>query len=201
MARPRADSPGPNARERLENAFWSMLSEKDYSLITVEGLSRRAEVNHNTLYKHFKTLDEYALECAGGEVAENLARYAVPLFCGRMVKQDIRGEAGFRSPLVMVRSIAGNGSSAHVKAMLGGAVSEWARGEGVDPASLCDREFDEVMAVFGGVSAALASMDAIEIRKRAEGFGKSPLGKSFADTLDRVVTAHRSGQDGQKTLK
>ena len=195
MARPRANATGPSARQRLEDAFWSMLAETDYSLITVEGLSHRAGVNHNTLYKHFKTLGNYALESAGGEAARNLATYVIPLFCGRGATKAKLVKTDPRSPVMMVRSIAGNGSHAHVKAMVDGAVIEWARGEGFDPASLRDRESDELMAVFGGVSTTLATMGAGEIRKRAEDFRESSLGRSFADTLDRIAAAHRGARD------
>lgn len=60
MARPKQDANTPSARERIETAFWEMLSEGPYMDITVSNLSRRAGVNHNTLYYHYENIDEMA---------------------------------------------------------------------------------------------------------------------------------------------
>ena len=60
MARPKQDANTPSARERIETAFWEMLSEGPYMDITVSNLSRRAGVNHNTLYYYYENIDEMA---------------------------------------------------------------------------------------------------------------------------------------------
>lgn len=65
MARPKKEDSG-QAAIRIKDAFWSMLAEMPYDHITVHGLSRRANVNHNTFYYHFENIDDLAqkaLEC------------------------------------------------------------------------------------------------------------------------------------------
>ena len=52
MPRPRRDSEILPAKERLENAFWELLSEREYNKITVTDIVRTADVNRNSFYYH-----------------------------------------------------------------------------------------------------------------------------------------------------
>lgn len=60
MPRPRHDSEILPAKERLENAFWELLSEREYRKITVTDIVRTAGVNRNSFYYHFAGLPELA---------------------------------------------------------------------------------------------------------------------------------------------
>lgn len=60
MARPKANQPGPSAKERLEQAFWDSLHELSYDSLTVSGISKRARVNHNTFYYYYENIDDMA---------------------------------------------------------------------------------------------------------------------------------------------
>ncbi|MEA5117938.1 MAG: TetR/AcrR family transcriptional regulator, partial [Propionicimonas sp.] len=60
MSRPCRDAARPPARERVEAAFWELLSERPYREITIAALARRAQVNHNTFYYHFTSLADLA---------------------------------------------------------------------------------------------------------------------------------------------
>lgn len=60
MPRPRRDSEILPAKERLENAFWELLNEREYHKITVTDIVREAHVNRNSFYYHFSSLSELA---------------------------------------------------------------------------------------------------------------------------------------------
>ena len=60
MPRPRRDSEILPAKDRLENAFWELLSEREYNKITVTDIVRTADVNRNSFYYHFTGLPELA---------------------------------------------------------------------------------------------------------------------------------------------
>lgn len=59
MPRPRHDSRCCR-QERLENAFWELLADRDYRKITVTDVVREAGVNRNSFYYHFSSLPELA---------------------------------------------------------------------------------------------------------------------------------------------
>lgn len=49
------------AQERIKEAFWKLLEENDYTNITISMLAKSAGVNHNTIYRYYKNIDELAL--------------------------------------------------------------------------------------------------------------------------------------------
>ncbi|KFI58970.1 TetR/AcrR family transcriptional regulator [Bifidobacterium cuniculi] len=60
MPRPRHDSEVLPAKQRLENSFWSLLQDEDFTKITVTEVVRDAQVNRNSFYYHFSGLPELA---------------------------------------------------------------------------------------------------------------------------------------------
>lgn len=60
MSRPRHDSDQLPATTRMENAFWSLLEERDYTKITVTDIVNIANVNRNSFYYHYCKLDNLA---------------------------------------------------------------------------------------------------------------------------------------------
>ncbi len=60
MARPVYLDEQSTAKSRLKAAFWELLSEMNYSHITVKKLTSKAGVNPNTFYYHYDTMDSLA---------------------------------------------------------------------------------------------------------------------------------------------
>lgn len=60
MPRPRRDSEILPAKERLENAFWTLLADRPFGKITVTDVVHEARVNRNSFYYHFSGLPELA---------------------------------------------------------------------------------------------------------------------------------------------
>ncbi len=67
MARPAYDNSQLTAKARLKESFWKLLSETNYSHITVKKLSALAQVNPNTFYYHYNTMDDLALDALNDE--------------------------------------------------------------------------------------------------------------------------------------
>ena len=67
MARPAYDNSQLTAKARLKESFWKLLSETNYSHITVKKLSSLAQVNPNTFYYHYNTMDDLALDALNDE--------------------------------------------------------------------------------------------------------------------------------------
>lgn len=60
MPRPRRDSEILPAKERIENAFWDLLADREYHKITVTDIVHEAGVNRNSFYYHYSSLPELA---------------------------------------------------------------------------------------------------------------------------------------------
>ena len=60
MPRPRHDSELLPAKERMRNAFWALLEDREYRKITVTDIVHEAQVNRNSFYYHYGSLNELA---------------------------------------------------------------------------------------------------------------------------------------------
>ncbi|WP_152570149.1 TetR/AcrR family transcriptional regulator [Bifidobacterium bombi] len=60
MSRPRRNSNQLPAVDRMENAFWRLLSNKRYSKITVKDIVDMACINRNSFYYHYERLSDLA---------------------------------------------------------------------------------------------------------------------------------------------
>ena len=69
MPRPRMDSDVPPATQRMRDAFWTLLTDREYRRITVTDVVREARVNRNSFYYHFSGLPELADSAILTEVA------------------------------------------------------------------------------------------------------------------------------------
>lgn len=65
MARPKKDSPSPNVRSRMIDAFWTSLETYRIDEITVSMVTSLAACNRGSFYYHFKSIQELA--CAAFE--------------------------------------------------------------------------------------------------------------------------------------
>lgn len=60
MARPKKDSPSPNAKDRMIDAFWASLETYRIEEVTVSMVTSLAECNRGSFYYHFKSVQELA---------------------------------------------------------------------------------------------------------------------------------------------
>lgn len=76
MSRPRRDSEILPAKDRLENAFWTLLEDHDYDKITVTDVVHAAQVNRNSFYYHYSGLPELA----DSAILHEVERLPLPLY-------------------------------------------------------------------------------------------------------------------------
>ena len=190
MVRPKADAPGPSARQRIENGFWTMLSEMDYSKITVEELCRRADVNHNTFYYHFQTIDGFAIEAVGQEPARSLAPEIVPMLCDATAESNMRKRFTSQSGFGRAYAAAQNGSRALVREMVESAICIWAEGEGIVPSELTEGERTQLRFGFAGTVAVMGEIPRKELVSAMHSESSRAIGESVSIAFDRVRSAH-----------
>lgn len=81
MARPRKDHAGPDARQRLIDAYIEIASTSE-ERITVSSLTKRAHCNRDTFYYHFDNIDDLTLS-----VVEQLFSPAIPMAIIESIEQ------------------------------------------------------------------------------------------------------------------
>lgn len=185
MVRPKVDAPGPSAQERLVDAFWSMLSEMDFSLIRLDDLKRRAGVNHNTFYRYYRSLENMGTVLASKSASIGMSSSLIPAFCGTPDSEHAPTKIGNDAANAVY--VAQNGSRPMVDLMCSSAIENWLEGEGIAADSVCDEDRDLLASVFWGVAAIASRASLDDIDGRAASFRNSGNGKAFAESLARLA--------------
>lgn len=161
MGRPKKDQNGASARERIEQAFWDLLEKTPYRRLSVRAISERAQVNHNTFYYYFESIDDLAAQV----IDENIPRESISMivaaldgsfFDVRQLRESVVTEKRWKRFRLMLR----NGDSELRHAIRNKLMVTFAQAFGMNPDEIESTDRAKIDFVFGGISA-LASSDEI----------------------------------------
>lgn len=185
MARPRKDSTGPSARERLLGASWELLEEMPFESITVAALIKRAKVSPNTLYYHF---DSYR-EVFRVALDETLDPALMPALVSGMDFADADEAVSTSKRLDRVILFASDGSG-ELSVMLKEALMKaWLRTLGLSEEDLSLLQKAELDFIFAGVVSMLSSRSAAKLssdKGLMQNFFQRPLGSGVLATIDSL---------------
>lgn len=186
MARPARGS-GPDAVERLSEAFWSMLEEMPYPDIKVVPLARRAGASPNTLYYHFDGIADLARHALEAELDAGLVS---DLLAGAPPAPDPA-----RARRVRRVALAARSGSSELTGMLAASLrSLWLDGAGVAEAGLDDAQRRDLAFIFGGIVAMLGDEALDPDAGQMSSFASRPLGAGAVATM--AALGGRRGQHG-----
>lgn len=182
MARPRKDQEGACAKERIAEAFWSMLFEMQYEDIKIVPLAKRAKVSPNTLYYHFNGL----MEVARFAIAQDMApEVIITIFeDGGADGKNLREDDRFQHVVRIAQ--CGN---AELEDLLAASIRDaWLAKMGVSEDELTASQALDLNFIFGGVMSMLKHFDGSDASIN-RGFFDRPLGRAAVETL-RALEHH-----------
>lgn len=158
MARPKNDQPGPNAKERMANAFWDALEEKPYERITVRDVVDRAQVNRNAFYYHFQNIDDLAQWTIGEELLTEVPELIVRGGIDEIIR--LLNDPTSSQRIERIRLVAGShGSKVHVRMLEERFLQAWCDALGIAEEDLSLQQSLTIRFVVGGLIAAVASAE------------------------------------------
>lgn len=188
MARPRKDSTGPSARERILNAFWDLMNEMPYKSITVAALIKRARVSPNTLYAHF---DGYQ-NVVQAALDETLEPDLLPLLVSDMDSAGTSQAAMMAERLDKVILFASDDSGELSTMLKKSLLQTWLEALGLSKEKLSPLEAAELDFIFAGVVSILSKKSAAKLARDKElmrHFFQRPLGNGVLSTIDALRAA------------
>jgi AcrR family transcriptional regulator len=194
MARPKANSNVPSARERIETAFWKMLASVPFSQITVSAISSKAGINHNTFYYHFSSIEDLAEKVFADNMLPELPQLMLPVLSEDRSKPR-RSEKGDRLDTVEVsahfrraRLYASSGSALLTGILRDSIAKLWLDAAGLEDSQLDASERDHLAFIFGGIVSMIAEMGDEADVGRMEKLVESPLGEGVLASLTAIAT-------------
>jgi len=189
MVRPRRDSGVIPAKERLDDAFWDMFSEMPYRDITIAAISKRAEVNHNTLYYYYDNLEDMAVTLIEENFIPDLPALVMDSLVGGVLDMDsLVHDLLIRKRFGRMCLLVGNNSEMWIMDSLKDATKNlWLKAFAQNPASLDKSQEALFDFIIGGILSVLGkhgqSGDPAQI--------KEMIGEDFAMTLLPVIKSLR----------
>lgn len=186
MARPKHNEGEPTAYDRIAEAYWTELAEKEYSKITITSLARRAGVNHNLLYYYFQNIDEMAIRFfEDNTTGQFSARYFInALLQGEDISPVIDGST--LKKLQRVKLYA-RGDSAYLTGIFQKAlIQTWLDGSDQTWDMLSPEDRFDLLFVIGGLTTILGNEALSDTPDKMLGFSRREIGVSTRDTLNRI---------------
>ncbi|MGI6590027.1 MAG: TetR/AcrR family transcriptional regulator [Eggerthellaceae bacterium] len=187
MARPRKDQDGVPARERLEEAFWEMLTEMPYSQITIKGLSARAQINHNTFYYYYDNLDDLADKLFDKNMLHEFCKKLTIAFQSPEPDPEVLKLDDVQVDRMNKTRLLARSQSPTLIGLLVSAIKDtWYQETQLDEDRLTDEELFDIEFFIGG-ELALLRQDRIELTGESLILlAERPLGKAIYKTLSEL---------------
>lgn len=158
MARPRQSENTITARERIEEAFWSLLASNNYSKISIKMLAAEANVNHNSIYYHYKNIDEVAKSAFDNVIIQDLK----PIMAGGIKELwpvFLTTQSDYQSRFKRIRLFASSGSDYLQSLLKNGLIDVWLSQTGKRLEDLSHKDRLELDCIFSGIVAMLGKDD------------------------------------------
>jgi len=158
MARPRQSENAITARERIEEAFWRLLASNDYNKISIKMLAAEAKVNHNSIYYHYKNIDEIAKSAFDSVIIHDLR----PIMAGsikELCSVFLTTQSDYQSRFGRIRLFASSGSDYLQSLLKTGLMDVWLSQAGKCLENLSLKDQLELDFIFSGIVAMLGRGD------------------------------------------
>lgn len=160
MGRPRNDG-GPTAPQRLEAAFFDLLSATPYQDVTISALVREAGVNRNSFYYHYTDLDDLARGATDNVVLSEIAHLIASGLTPASEQVDqLSRVPGMAERVRRMLILTGSHSTARLRGIVREAVQDiWLAEFGLEREDLEPQEEAALDFIAGGAMALLSRVD------------------------------------------
>lgn len=187
MARPKQSENSVTVKERIENAFWLLLSKNDYEKISIKMLSAEASVNHNSIYYYYRNIDEIAKSAFDNTIISDLRPIMNQGFTDlRTIEEFIASQPEVATRIKRVRLFA-SANSIYLQTLLKDRLLNiWLSQTDKDFKELQRLDQIELDFIFSAIVSMLANKEEISIEDM-EAFIQDDLGQSLLRTMKRIL--------------
>lgn len=189
MPRPKVIPGQPSAADRLEAAYWELLTERPYRDIAVGVLSKRARVNHNTFYYYFDNLTSMTETMVARTLSPELPRFLV----SAMTTEDLDitkpweypwFQAAFQRLCLLVGP---HGEPWIAQRIKDAVLTIWLESFDIDFRTLNRRDYLIATFAIGGMLAILGELGAAGTPEDYRLLAESDLGQTMRATVLRLM--------------
>ena len=190
MARPKKSDRDAMATVRIEDAFWKLLGEMSYSDITVLRISQESGTNRNSLYYHYKSIDDLARSAFMNNVDTEVSGVLFSaLLSGEDADNNGTAPVFGTELLIHARRImlcAGSDSSFLNRLVKDLLIRVWFDALEIDASALSSEEHLQVDFIFSGLVSVLGRPEVKDSPLIMSDFSRTEIGKAAITTMKRI---------------
>lgn len=184
MARPKKTEKEPSALQRIEDAFWEMMAEMPYESITISALTKRAKVNHNTIYYHYECIDQMALALFEKNIPANIGSlFHTIILSGPSKFRELSKDETILQRWKKTYLFLHSGSPLLMNYLKKRLIESWCLAIEIRPEELTATQKMELEFIFNGMAAAMPYCFDINEPSQMAVFVERPLGRAILHTL------------------
>ena len=181
MSRPRYQKNQITALEKINRAFWDCLEKYNYEDITIKAISKAANINHNTIYYYYKSIDDLATQ-AFHENAEALYKEIIIFDSnGLSSLRNIDVTESIEEIWKKITLFAGSQSYYLRKLLFDSMKTQWLRSLKVTYEKLETTDKAKVDFLIGGLVVVISRSVEVNNIKIIDFLSRSDLGDSFVN--------------------
>lgn len=187
MARPKYTETSITAKERIENAFWTLLAQNDYEKISIKMLATEANVNHNSLYYYYDNIDAIAKSAFQNTVIKQLGflTKSASITNVEQLKLFLLTQPEIASRYQRIKLFA-SANSIYLQYLLkDGLLDTWLSQNNKTKEDLSSLDLLELEFIFSAIVALLGRKNDPD---DLEQFMQGDLGKSLIRTMKRILS-------------
>lgn len=197
MARPKKTDRDAMATVKIEDAFWKLLEEMNYSDITVLRISQESGTNRNSFYYHYKDIDDLAGSAFMNNIDEKISKVLFSsLLTGIGNKKDTASVPGSEllphSKRIM---LCARSDSLFLNSLVRGLLMKvWFDAFEIDGSGLSAAEQLQIDFIFSGLVSVLGSREVEDTPLIMTELSQTEIGKASISTMKRISENHRISQ-------
>ncbi len=187
MARPKYTENSITAKERIENAFWTLLADNDYEKISIKMLVAEADVNHNSLYYYYDNINAIAKSAFDNTVIKQLGMItqSASIMNIDQLKIFIQSQPKIATRYQRIKLFASANSIYLQQLLKEGLLDTWLTQNGKSKDDLSSLDLLELDFIFSAIVALLGRKNDLS---DLEQFIQGDLGHSLIHTMKRILS-------------
>ncbi len=196
MARPKKADRDAMATVKIEDAFWKLLGEMNYSDITVLRISQESGTNRNSFYYHYKDIDDLARSAFINNIDEKVSQTLFsallsglsnknspdPVIGSELLPHSKRIMLCARSDSLFLNRL--------VKDLL---IQVWFDALEIDGSGLSSAEQLQIDFIFSGLVSVLGSREVEDAPLIMSDLSQTEIGKASIATMKRISENRSAG--------
>lgn len=178
-----------------------MLEREGFGAVTMLGLARASGLNRNTVYYHFRNVQEVAQSAFRSAFPDEVGRLLISLLlAGEDVTPRAFTDDALQAALGRLHLLVDSGEPLLTDMLKGALKRAWFSRLGISAERLTPEEAMQIEYIVSGFVGLLGNRDMLRSGRTMKAFPHTRMGRAAMDTLREIAARQGAGENGNAPL-